>query len=625
MKNALLVFILLVSAGFSATININACGSYTPVNADIINLTSNIYANLGSTITSGACVKINFVQAATGIGQTFTIYGRGKQIIQNGSSASIGVLISMTSSEICTSTYSTTAILDVTTGGNLTINGFPQGIQLLNGITIAQKCYASATINNLQNSYVLMINASTYGIIGNWTGAGMTNISALFTPIGGGLVDFWNNASTPYYIGNVNGNAIAPQAPGLSIGGCNLNLNSSSIIWQGTSWNYSINYPKKSSLNGCYPYFTEGSIATNTTGSGFPTTATNGTYLFSSNKVFSWNANITTAQINTSNSGDTAQWMIYNRLSSTLVTSANWWVHFNNSYYVPANTTLAKYTIVNIILTGKFYYCIGGYCNPLYFTNYTPPTTGFYINIPDSLAPVQLTNNYTSLNVYWKQGFVYYLVVSSYNSSDSIFYFLPNAELVFELNNGTNTTNYTVINQCPSIFNICTITLENATANISTLLNPRATCNWSSIYNVTVNGTNVTAANATCNASAAYNSTLTFMYYLANGTNISNSYTNSFYQDILKENVTRMEIRINGLTIYAQSAPRLSIDANYGFVFFFILFPIVALFRRPTYILISAATIILSGYFFGIIFFDFGWMISIVLLILAYILLRGDR
>lgn len=269
-------------------------------------------------------------------------------------------------------------------------------------------------------------------------------------------------------------------------------------------------------------------------------------------------------------------------------------------------------------MNGKMYYCVGGYCNPIQIENKT--NWPFYINVPDTLSPAQITNNYTELYIYWKQGFDNYLVASSKNSEDSTFYLQPNGFYTMVLNNGTTNTSYNITNSCPSVFSVCAITLLSSTGNVSSLLMPTGNCTWSANYT----SSNQSAANATCCASASRTSTLTFQYYLANGTNVSYSYTNASYCDALRTDVIKAEVKIDGFRVYLSERPFLSLDSDYGFLFIIFLIPLTVILRRPSYVAGAFSLVVFLGWAMGVISSDFGFVVSVVAALFAVIFFKGD-
>lgn len=111
----LLAIIMLLLAGtvaYATTTQVTACGSYSTSDNNDVNITTNIYANVGSTITVGTCIYISPSGVGTVMWNNFTIY-------QNGSSATTGV------------TLHSDAVSDQTVTsfvGNLQITGFTNGI-----------------------------------------------------------------------------------------------------------------------------------------------------------------------------------------------------------------------------------------------------------------------------------------------------------------------------------------------------------------------------------------------------------------------------------------------------------------------------------------------------------------
>jgi hypothetical protein len=105
----------------------------------------------------------------------------------------------------------------------------------------------------------------------------------------------------------------------------------------------------------------------------------------------------------------------------------------------------------------KMYYCVSGLCNPYYFNNTF--TKDFYMNFPDFVQTVLYSESYGTLKIWWIQGLTNYLTASSKNSEDKYFAFQQNGQFTFEVCNSGNCTNTTIINNCPSIYTICVLTI----------------------------------------------------------------------------------------------------------------------------------------------------------------------
>jgi len=115
-------------------------------------------------------------------------------------------------------------------------------------------------------------------------------------------------------------------------------------------------------------------------------------------------------------------------------------------------------TSASLAMNGKEYYCVGGLCNPYYFSNDLIP---LHVNVPDTLVGVKLYEQYTSLRIRWIQGMTNFYVASSRDNQDRYFQLQPNGQYIFELCNSTNCTNTTVLNSCPNAYVICQLFISD--------------------------------------------------------------------------------------------------------------------------------------------------------------------
>lgn len=579
LKRIFLMLFLLASIAFSAgtfVTNITACGSYsiTPSGGSetrIANFTTNIVANVGATVTNGACVYIAF-NCGGGTSNTFQIQFNNKTLTQNGSTATYGLYVK----HICSASEATV----LTAYQNYTVSGFNTSYYL----EASDSATYAAQSNYRANANLISINATN--ILRRVCSSANTNTFVSANLLSCGTANLFES---PFSYCPKVASAVTDLSP--ISGTCNI-----------------------TTINSTTGNILFSQSAENATFAG----ATGASFLYS-NKLFSFNSNLTTGRTSLTTSGNgtrtnfTTSSVINSSINST--TSANLYLYARSSNI--SGATIDSTTTINS-LSGKVYYCIGGLCNPLTFANYTG--WPFYINAPDMMSAAEISNSYTNLNISWVQGFDNFLVASSSNSEDSIFYLQPNGHYIISLDNGTNVTSYNVTNSCPNIFTVCSITLlpsSNLTA--SPFLMPSGNCSWSSSYNVS----NVSAANVTCCASSNKVSTLTFIYSLANGTNISNSFVNSSYCDTLHQNVTFMDIRVDGVRVYSNERPFVGADSAYGFLGIIILVPLVAIFRRPSYVAISFSLIIGVAWMLGVITSDFGFIVSVVAALAAAIFYKG--
>ena len=183
-----------------------------------------------------------------------------------------------------------------------------------------------------------------------------------------------------------------------------------------------------------------------------------GQQLLSSNKVQTYNIHANNMTFNGNSSGITYWQAWYGNALQTINTSAAWYL--NNPIYIGGGYpfTSGIFNPASIIE----HYCIGYYCNPLYFNNFSQ--FPFYIYAPDAYQGAQVSFPYSTLKFYWNQGGTYYLVASANNSLETYFVLQPNGNYQMEVNG----TNQTITFNCPSSFSYCFVEAQNGSFQIAT-------------------------------------------------------------------------------------------------------------------------------------------------------------
>lgn len=552
-RRVIFALFLIVATASAIVVNINACGSYSSSYTNVIyNITNNITATTSSIITNNACVYIDDPHGV--------IHWNNFTITNLNSNATIGVYIYI---------HKWNGDRVVNASGTITINNFTYAIFGDMSYTYQRNHLMDFGVVKVQNASIL------------FKGSHYIYSDSPCRPIKADIRFCATDWLAEIYSTNCSG------------------TNPYQVTFSALCERPTIRNAEISIVNE-------------------PNTTTNNSYrtinlgFFEANKVFAINGVFSNDTLFSTT--QMSNFTIPGANFSTPNTSAIAYLRIKThkqGYYV--NTTKFTEHITAINTTMKSYYCVGGYCNPFYFSNMS--TFPHFINVPDTINPVQITNNYSLLRIYWKQGFSNYLVASSKNSEDTTFYLQPNGFYHINIDNQT----YDVVNNCPSIFSVCAITLLNNTLGNFSFLMPTGNCSWSANY--TANGRS--AANVTCCASANRIATLTFQYYHANGTNKSYSYVNTSYCDTQQINVVKAEIKIDGIRVYLSERPFFSLNQDYSFLFFIFLIPLAIVLRRPSYIAGAFSLIVFLGWTMGIISSDFGFIISLVAALFAVIFFRG--
>lgn len=427
MRNFILFF-LLISASFAGNINIVACGSYSTSG------TSNTYYIQNNLVSNGTCLTFQ-VSASGTKGGSSIIYLQGYNITGNGTG---------------------TAISCQPSTGN--VNG------------------ASCTFRESNNSIITNFERIFFGQSAQYYSTSiqagilyLQNISSFMNASCGAHPYDNVNAYGKLYVDKnfgVLSNPVSGNCPGVSASAyfqnttvVNISFNTSIT---GTLDAYGCNFTNPTFYN--YDYFpnTEVGCTYNTWfGKGLASfTMTNnsaiGSPFLTSNKLMSVNGNITGFFL--PSVGALTNLTIRGKnliLSDVVYPSANYYMYATSAAYL-GNPAASTTNITNV--NGKFYYCVGGFCNPITFINQT--LFPFFINFPDQVQAVQFTTPYTTLNIWWKQGMVDYLVASTSNNEDQFFSLAPGQVFIFGLNNGSGEVNTTIINTCPLTATTCILVIS---------------------------------------------------------------------------------------------------------------------------------------------------------------------
>lgn len=459
----LTVFAILISSSFATVNFINDCGNFTYGTDGTPTWTINKSINIttSSTITKNACVYIKQSGNGGACTQTDILKSTGAVIINNiNYTASNLTGIYIETSDGCS------AATIAATGANITISNVAVGLAV--NYTSG---HVSAGTFPTDTSQLKFFNVSRpIQFTGGWTNAGLLTFKVKLLGCNWTYLPLINityaNATLDMTGSSINGS------------GCTLNVNSPTI------------------------YFNAGTIGND--------------YLWqSSNKLYYFNTILQNISINTSAGSvftatpNNFSYSTTNLSSNSTVYVPSFEVYFNNATAFKPNETTSAISGVFM----KEYYCVGGLCNPLYSDN----TVSFplYKNVPDTLSAVRFDQAYTTLKFWWVQGNQNYLIAWTKNNEDSYFNLQPNGQYIVEVGNGTNATNTTIINTCPSIYSICQILLSgNGTYSITPISNLNAL--WQDItYNITFapasrygvwsnQTTNLTFTIASANASLQY-------------------------------------------------------------------------------------------------------------------------
>lgn len=486
-KKIILIAFLIFSTIF-ANLNINSCGSYAQSSDGSsivdINITADISANSGN--NNGSCIYLELFESATPSSDVqFRIYGRNHTITQAGSSATIGLYIK-TNGHNSNGQNKALMIYNI---DNFTIEGFNEGIKIdsLGGF------YDGPA--NLINQTRLDFRTFNVGNIISSSSVGLP------TPF------IFNS-----YICN------ADNYTSLDLGNITAKIH-----------NYNCSEPQLKYVSNLTPYGISGdNLISNTN--------TTNTLFWNSNKLFYGNCNLGNGTIYNTSYGF---FRTYNNQTFSIQ---------NTSYELFLGYVYSKYKIADSLtntniynVTGKCYYCIqGGYCNPLYFENYS--NFPFIISAPDVLQSITLSNSYDKLRVYWKNGLQDYLIASSVNTQDIYLYLQPNGIYTFEIESGGNITNTTVINTCPTSSTICVLLIQNGSYGFTWNINYNQLVRdvsynlylENSTKNITLNGAfidrdmNITFVISSASAGLSYYGMQVLKYYNGTTTTIyNNNITNS--------------------------------------------------------------------------------------------------